>query len=212
MTRITLVRIILWMLPFYFPLNSTAQNPNIEKRKNETSEQLVSRLIPPGSMLVHKIVEMNFIKSKAGKSILYCYTDTTEFDRSAVECRLLFPYFLEKNHVIYDTDFVCTLEPGAATSAKIRSIFQANADKDSVRELFIIYSTDLREYNTELSQWYVETYNQVLIFDDVADPCNEGVCIERMEKLERTFPSSLQPYTASTIKKKLLKLGIKNRN
>ncbi len=203
--------IILFVLINSGTLNLYAQNRNIEKSPMETNAQFVNRLIPKGSKLVHRILEMDLTKTKGGKSIFYFFMDTLQSDRNDVIGQVLYPYVLEKNHVIYDTNYLCTLEPGAQLPAQIISVFQANADNDSNRELFVIYSTDQRKYDTENQVWYSEMAYDVLIFDDVVDPCNEGTCQDRMELLEKKFPTSTSGYTAKGIRSKLKNLGFKDK-
>lgn len=183
---------------------------DIVRGKNETAQQLAMRLKPPKEAFQHPVLEFPFLEPKSGKDILVCIADTTLTEEvPLVIIQLLSPWEFEKK-VYYQPVFVTAIEHGAEGMAQIDAAFLANADKDTAKELIILFRTNIRKYNVATNSWYIQDYSEVAIFDNKTDACYHPICLDELELVEKKFKPSKTAYTAKSVKTKLKAMGFKN--
>jgi len=135
-----------------------AQNP--KRQDNETAEAFVTRLKPDTIKFAHKLIETG-IWSNASKAILVFWghpaNNETDSDFDEINGHLYIP--IGQNNY-RDVEFGFIGEDGGFP--QIISVFFANADKDSAKELFVLCKYPQRHYD------YGGEFYETFIYDNPA--------------------------------------------
>jgi hypothetical protein len=172
----TYLRLILLLLVLIGANMSRAQT--LARQDDEDAEAFVNRIMPEGMALAHHVIETNRW-SRSAKMIVACYgrNDTTDRNGginnySTIEGHVYLPIG-ENNY--RDITFGPIEEEGGYP--EIVSIFFANADKDTTKEMIVLCKYWMKNYDFE------GTLYKAFIYDN---PTKENKLLY-MEDLSRKF-------------------------
>lgn len=190
-----------------------SQKQNLKKQINPTARQIAENFKPEKSEIVHQVIETKVWGKKNVIIVFYetKYIDsestTTPYERQFVEGYLLIPDSKNKYQKVliykFEDDNVATI---------VNSVFFANADNDTEKELIILttcshrlqYLYDGIEYSTYVFDNFdmKEPPKEMTFLHDISGKLQGGFEGEREEGL-----SKADFKTASEVKAELKKLG-----
>jgi hypothetical protein len=191
----------------------SAEVPKEEKQLKESAKEIAERFKPKDAEIVHEVIQTKVWGKKDVIIVFYAsrYIDdqstTVPFERQYVEGYLLIPDDAKnyKKVLIYkfEDDNVETI---------IQSVFFANADKDSEKELIILttcsHRLELLYNGTEYYNYVFDNFNmskipkEMTYLSDISNSIYGG-----FEGDHEDGPSKADFKTASDVKAELKKLG-----
>lgn len=186
----------------------------VQRQHNETAEQFANRLKPDNSTLTHKAVET---KWNGVSVVISLYNQTYKLplnkdpDQSTYN-RIIGSVFIQSDSTTYKKTRFGTIDTEGGDPS-IESIFFANADKDSTRELIIIASWEQKHYdvNGTLYGTYVFDYDlsgttlEWKLLEAISNKLEAGCECTWRDGTKKTARFK----TASSIRKELVRLGYK---
>ncbi|MGH2665869.1 hypothetical protein [Flavobacterium sp.] len=174
--------------------------------ENETASDFADRILPNQSKIIGKVVETSLWDNKT-KTIIVFYKSKTlnEFKKYNSFGQV----FIEMEKNVFKSIYIDGSADSSLDGIFIESVFFVNADKDTDKELAVMYSSPMMDGSEILGKSYW-TY----IYDNT-NFNNPPIQLERLKEFHSTFSdferkndvSKAKYKTAVDVKKKLKELG-----
>ncbi len=186
----------------------------VQRALTETAEQFANRLKPENATLTHKVLE---VKWNSVPVIIALYNQTYQLPQKkdsdqTTYNRIIGSVFIQTDSATYKRTTFGNIDTEGG-DPNIESIFFANADTDSTRELIIIASWQQQHYdvNGKLYGTYVFDYNlsdtklQWKLLASISSKLEGGCDCSYSDGTKKTAKFK----TAPAIRKELIRLGYK---
>lgn len=185
------------------------------KVQKEDKSEIAEKMKPPGSTVVHEVLEMDFWNLKNVIIVFYesKYVEKYQYknERQFVECYLLVPDSKYK----YEKILVNKFEDDNVDT-EIKSVFFANADDDKGKELIIISTCKHRlEYLYEGTEFMTDVFDNI----DLSKKSSKN-SLSNLFKMSEKLTGGFQGFTednpqsqakfknANEVKAELKRLGL----
>jgi hypothetical protein len=153
---------------------SDAHVDRLTRLPGESAEAFAKRVTPPGSQLIHQVIETS-VWSGNERSIIAFFELTVPIIREDSAIAVTGTIFFPAGQGTYRQTRIGDIEEEGGRP-EVRSVFFANADKDPAKELIVIVSWPQKHYDV-----YGDLYG-TLVYDnpDIGNPPEQLKLLEKV--------------------------------